>query len=91
MAKDQSKLSQINEKLNEEINKVTKMQKELGSWAKNERKIINQQRTEKLRTGKISLTELDDLIDLIEQYETLDESQKQFVDTTLSQLSQLPN
>ena len=90
MTKDQAKLSQINEKLNEEIIKVTEMQKELESWAKNERKKMNQQRTEKLRTGKISLTELDDLIDLIERYESLDESQKQFVDSTLSQLSQLP-
>ena len=88
MKKSKAKLEEINQNLDNEIAKITDMKRNFEEWAQNERNVLNQKRSEKLRTGKISMNELNDIIDILEDYENSTDSQKQFVVNTLTQLSQ---
>ena len=87
MSSESSKLIKINKKLNSEIEKITNMQTAMEEWANKERMAIDQKRIEKLRSGLISSSELNDLIDLISNYSSINTAQKQFVLETLSHLS----
>lgn len=84
------KLVEVNKKLDDEIKRVEALKAQFDAWSKKERENINLQRSEKLRTGKISLHELNEIIEILENYGTATPSQKQFVENTLLNLARMP-
>ena len=88
MKKNKPTLEEINSNLENELAKVKDMQMRFTEWSTNERQTLNQTRSSLLRVGKISLHELNDLIYIVDHYDASSETQKQFLENTLTLLSQ---
>lgn len=83
---DSPSLKDINQELDDELEKVDRMRQSLEEWAGEQRQKLNQYRYENLKQGQISLTEIKNILDLVQKYDSLNTKTKEYIIQTFKDL-----
>lgn len=83
----QMTLADIDRKLDEEIANISRKKQQFEQWADEKRRNLEEQRKTELRSGKISVKDLDKIIKILEKYEIASPEEKKYAKETFECLA----